>query len=254
MQIIESLDALDNLFLSKINTNLEPVSILNDIQHSSLKILLARALKNIPDDSVKNLEWKKWVGNLLVKGKHKLLTYLNAEDEEIEKQLKSLSQDYANAPNSIVGYNPPTLEQTKPILNNIKIARATLPYSSVSIETENGIINIPFVDVKIEAPELQQNIFISSGMALFKLKIIDALGDSKWKVIFNDKIEPIKIIDEQWLNEYRNRLINILPQDSLDAEYTQIITYNEKQEILEKTITITKIHKVVMPPKNINLF
>ena len=79
MRLIESLDGLDHCLLSSINTSLEPVSILNDVQHSSLKILLARALKRIPDDLVSNLDWKKWVGGLLVKGKYKLLEHIDSD-------------------------------------------------------------------------------------------------------------------------------------------------------------------------------
>ena len=38
MRLIEGLDALDHALLSSIDTSLEPVSILNDVQHSSLKM------------------------------------------------------------------------------------------------------------------------------------------------------------------------------------------------------------------------
>lgn len=41
MALISSLDALDSALLSSISTELEPVSILNDVQHSSMKMLLA---------------------------------------------------------------------------------------------------------------------------------------------------------------------------------------------------------------------
>ena len=64
MQLIQSLDKLDRVLLSSVDTNLEPVSILNDVQHSSLKMMLARGLRRIPDDPVKSLDWKKWVGRL----------------------------------------------------------------------------------------------------------------------------------------------------------------------------------------------
>lgn len=44
MGMIEALDKLDAALLSSVNTSLQPVSVLNDVQHSSLKMLLARAL------------------------------------------------------------------------------------------------------------------------------------------------------------------------------------------------------------------
>jgi len=56
LEIVSALDALDHVLLSSIDTSLEPVSILNDIQHSSLKLLLKRCLKNIPDKHIFNLE------------------------------------------------------------------------------------------------------------------------------------------------------------------------------------------------------
>lgn len=73
LELIKSLDGLDRALLSTIDTHLEPASILNDVQHSSLKVLLARGLKSIPDASINDLSWKKWVGGLLLKGKYLLL-------------------------------------------------------------------------------------------------------------------------------------------------------------------------------------
>jgi GAF domain-containing protein len=103
MQLIEALDGLDHCLLSSINTSLEPVSILNDIQHSSLKILLARALRKIPDELVTNLDWKKWVGGLLVKGKYKLLAHIDADAPVINQVLVELEPEYKAAP-ALVGY------------------------------------------------------------------------------------------------------------------------------------------------------
>ncbi|MDR3351842.1 MAG: hypothetical protein LBO00_02260 [Zoogloeaceae bacterium] len=45
MRFIEALDVLDKALLSSVDTSLEPVSILNDVQRSSLKFLLARLEK-----------------------------------------------------------------------------------------------------------------------------------------------------------------------------------------------------------------
>ena len=57
MGMIQALDCLDAALLSSVDTSLEPVSVLNDIQHSSLK-MLRRALRNTPDGVSGNLDWK----------------------------------------------------------------------------------------------------------------------------------------------------------------------------------------------------
>lgn len=255
MRLIEGLDALDHALLSSIDTSLEPVSILNDVQHSSIKLILARALRTIPDEAIHNLEWKIWLGSLLVKGKHLLLSHLDGDPRTIQATLNELKQDYLNAPNSTTGYLPPSIENTTKALHKIKMARATLPNSEVSFETELGIIDLPYTDVEYTTETFtSQEVYSSTGRGLFMVKSPDMLGNAQWKVLFNKKSELVKITHEAWLNEYHARHINIAPHDSLDADYQQDITYDENQVEIEKTITLTYIHRVVLPPENMKLF
>src|ERR1039458_1665900 len=135
MRLIESLDGLDHCLLSSINTSLEPVSILNDVQHSSLKILLARALKKIPDELVSNLDWKKWVGSLLVKGKYKLIEHIDSDAPVINQVLLELEPEYKSAP-TLIGYHPPRLVDVQDALGDVSRARAALGNCPVTIQTE----------------------------------------------------------------------------------------------------------------------
>ncbi len=255
MRLIQGLDALDHALLSSINTSLEPVSILNDVQHSSLKMLLKRVLKAVPDDALGSLEWRAWVGGILVKGKHKLLAKLDSPNEEIQSTLNELKQDYLNAPNSTVGYEPPQLEQTLSALNQIKSARAIMPNSKVTFQTELGDIDLPYVDAEftVESITTETN-YKSTGRDLFKVKSPDMLGNAQWKVKHAGRAIDVKITHESWLNEYHARSINIAPHDSLDADYTQEIMYDDNQVEVSNTITLTYIHRVVLPPENKKLF
>ncbi len=137
MALIASLDALDAALLSSISTELEPVSILNDIQHSSLKVLLARVLKSVPDDHLGGLEWKKWIGGLLVKGKHALLQRLADDAPAIEATLRTLEPDYRSAP-SLVGYDPPKVKSVQLALRGVSRARDSLGPERVIVQTELG--------------------------------------------------------------------------------------------------------------------
>lgn len=255
MRLIEGLDALDHALLSSIDTSLEPVSILNDVQHSSLKVLLARALKKVPDDALGQLDWKPWLGGILVKGKHMLLSHLESEPKVIQEQLNELKQDYLNAPNSTAGYLPPSVEDTTKALNKIKAARAELPSSKVTFETELGAIDLPYIEAEFVVEAVTpQDVYSSSGRGLFKVKSPDMLGNAQWKVVFNGKAEFVKITHEAWLNEYHSRRIAIAPHDSLDADYEHEIIYDENQNVIENLITFTYIHRVVIPPSDMPLF
>ena len=143
MRLIESLDRLDRCLLSSIDTTLEPVSILNDVQHSSLKILLARALRKLPDDQIGSGDWKKWMGALLVKGKHMLLQKIDATPAEVQQTLEKLEADYNSAPNTTAGYQPPRVSEAQEALRQVAAARESIPDSKVVVQTELGDIELP---------------------------------------------------------------------------------------------------------------
>lgn len=255
MRLIQGLDALDHALLSSIDSSLEPVSILNDVQHSSLKMLLKRALRAIPDEALGSLEWKTWVGGLLVKGKHNLLEKIDATADDIQNTLNNLKPDYLNAPNTTAGYEPPKLEDTLSALNQIKSARATLPHSKVVIQTDLGDVNLPYIEAEYTVESItSKTSFKSTGRDLFKVKSPDMLGNAQWKVKHAGKSVDVKITHEAWLDEYHARRINISPHDSLDADFEQEITYDDYQVEVCNTITLTYIHRVVLPPENKKLF
>jgi len=255
MRLIEGLEAIDHSLLSSINTSLDPVSILNDVQHSSIKILLKRALKSIPDNELENLEWKKWIGRLLVKGKHKILSHLEADDKELNTIIADLEPDYLAAPNSTAGYHPPSVKEVRQAVHTMNIARKSLGDNEVSIQTEYGNIDVPYVDAEFTVEEITEQFeFHSAGRGLFKVKSPDMLGNAQWKILVDGKAENVKITHQAWLDDYHGRKINIAPHDSLDADYEQVIKHDENHEVTEKTITLTYIHRVVVPPDNGNLF
>lgn len=156
MRLIESLDRLDHCLLSSIDTSLEPVSILNDVQHSSLKILLARALRKIPDEAVGSLDWRKWLGGLLVKGKYRLLEQLDADDAGLQQALVELEADYRAVPHATAGYAPPQLRDAREALRQVSLARAAIPDGKVVVQTELGDVEIqrlPVTDAPLEPAE-----------------------------------------------------------------------------------------------------
>lgn len=105
--MVDALNRLDRVLLSSIDSALEPVSVVNDNQHSSLRLVLARVLKQVPDESIRTLEWREWIGSLLVAGKHSLLGKLEADTPEIERAIADLAPQYEKAPSQLAGYRPP---------------------------------------------------------------------------------------------------------------------------------------------------
>jgi hypothetical protein len=250
MGMINALDKLDAALLSSVDTSLQPVSVLNDVQHSSLKVLLARALKHVPDDAIHNLEWKKWVGALLVKGKYKLLQNLEADAPEIRNVLLELESDYRAAPVGLIGYTPPTVTEIRDALDRVVSARAALPGQRMEVQTELGDILIPEtvmtnLDVPAEGP---QQTVSNTGTEYFKIKSPDMLGSAQWQVMRNGRTVRVDMLHKSWLDRYHAREFTILPGDSLKCVFEETITYDSLGNEIDRQLSIIEVQDIISPP------
>jgi len=251
MGMIESLDRLDAVLLSSVDTSLEPVSVLNDVQHSSLKMLLARALKHTPDELIGNLDWKKWVGGLLVKGKYKLLSKLEADGPELQRTLIELEADYKDAPAILIGYKPPTVSDVRDALDGVAKARAALPGQLVRVQTEFGDVYLPEAASEVAEPptSIAEHEVSNRGTEYFKVKSTDMIGSAQWTVLRNNRSTKVDILHQGWLDAYHRREHIILPGDSLKCSYEERITYDANGNELDRRLAIVEILAVISPPK-----
>lgn len=247
-EMIAAIDALDRALLSSVNTSLEPVSILNDVQHSSLKILLARALKSVPDDDLARLDWKEWLGRLLVKGKHMLLQHMDADAPTIAAVIEELKPDYAAAP-GLVGYTPPTVTQAQQALKQVRRARALLTDSTVTIQTELGSVRLP--DLPAESPEAEPVVaerVVNRGREWLKVRFPDMLGTAQWTVLRGGRNVRVAVLHQEWLDRYHRREVQLMPGDVLDCDYEETVEYDANQNEIGRSLAIIRVHGVKSPP------
>jgi len=248
-QMIAALDALDRALLSSVDTELEPVSILNDVQHSSLKILLARALRRVPDESLASGDWKKWAGSLLVKGKHLLLSRLDADAAAIAGAVDAMKDDYAKAP-GLVGYHPPTVAQASAALDGVRAARQQLAGSTVTVQSDLGAIVLP--EVQVQAPPepapVEERV-TNRGREWLKVRYPDMLGTAQWTVQRAGRSTRVTILHNEWLAAYHRREVQLLPGDALDCDYEESIDYDAEQNELSRTLAIIQVHGIKSPPR-----
>lgn len=259
MGMIHALDRLDATLLSSVDTSLEPVSVLNDVQHSSLKMLLARALRNMPNDQLNSLDWKRWVGGLLVKGKYLLLQKIDADAPEIQFVLSQLEEDYKQPPARLFGYKAPSVFEVREALDGVARARSALPGQLVKVQTELGDVYIPETEVApiavsdaLEAAETVCN----TGVEFFKVKSPDLLGSAQWTVLRNNRSVKVDLLHKAWLEAYHRREYAIQPGDSLKCKYEEIVKYDAVGNELERRLAIVEVLEVITPPpagKQMNL-
>lgn len=252
-ELVAALDELDRALLSSVDTSLEPVSILNDVQHSSLKILLARAIRSVPDSALSDLDWKAWVGALLVKGKHRLLRAFDSDAPGIDAALDDLREEYARAP-GLAGYEPPTVAQAQQALLRVRSARRALADCAVEVQTELGKIDLPSVQpdegpVEPEVAESRTN----RGREWLKVRFPDMLGSAQWTVLRGGRSVRVTILHHEWLDAYHRREVVLLPGDALDCDYEESIDYDAHGNELARRLAIIRVYSIKSPPRQLSL-
>jgi hypothetical protein len=248
MRFIEALDKLDKALLSSVDSHLEPVAILNDVQHSSLRLMLVRALRSLPDESIHDLEWKKWIGTLLVAGKHALLGKIDADAPEVAIEIDRLSANYANAPGSLAPYRPPRLPDVINALEDVRMARAAIP-DAVTVQTELGDVLLPAIDlVRADAESTVQDEITNSGVEIFKVKSPDMLGTAQWTVLRNSRNTRVDMLHRGFLDRYHQREVSLLPGDALRCKFEETIRYDAAGQEISRSIAIIEVIEILRPP------
>ena len=186
-----------------ISVDLKPTIILEEITTGSLKTRIASILKEIDDAALKELNWKKLAGRFLVKGKYKLIEFLENkktiesldEIDQFNEELLALAREvdilylpsYSPIPGILLLENIKKVSEAVSPLMTGDLATIIAEQGEISI---NKQFNLP--TEKIETL-LTEQIVKSRREIVLKVKKPDFLGKSKWEMKIGSKAIPVKI-------------------------------------------------------------
>jgi len=258
--LIETFEQFDNDLVKHINNKIETVLILEDVEKGSLKTILANALRKVPDDAIKDLDYKKIIGHYLLKAKYIVLNVLEGktlltdatEIDLIEMELEKAANE--TEINLIPTYVP---INKKTIIKNIDNINTSLDILSekdkVSYQSEfgNASFNLELeIDVESMEDMITEEEIVSNSKMILKVKKPDYLGDSKWSFKHGTGTISARIIDLEWLKEFQNRKIDVRPQDSLVCMVKITVKYDYNYEVLSTSYEITKVIKINPRPSD----
>lgn len=253
--IIESFEKVDKTLIKAFDIKIEPVLMLEEVEKGSIKVWLAQMLNSIDDDGLKDLEWKKVIGNYLVQAKYILVDFCSKNTEITNKeQILNLEKNIFEEAkktniNNLDCYNP---IDTKSLMGNLKEINNSLQY----LNPKDKVI-FDSKDKKTEfnlefnfSPETVEELLTetkleSTNKMLLKIKKPDFLGESMWEFRHGRETIFAKILDEDWLKKFQTRQIDIRPQDSIEADVQIITKYDYDNELIGVNRNILKVHKTV---------
>jgi len=253
--IIDSFHALDKDLIQSIDSKIEPIVLLEDIESGSIKTWLRYIFNELDDEALKKLDWKSIIGRYLVKAKYLIIKFLEDKTEitdrlqieELNKDLLSLAQE-TNIKH-IPAYTPLT---TQALLQHLERMTKAVSYltdkDKVKYITrdDEASFNLQFKIV----PELIEDLLTKERLEacmqmILKVKKPDYLGESKWEFKHENKTIPMKILDIDWLKAFQNREIDIRPGDSIRAEVQIITKYGFDLNVVSITYNISKVLEVI---------
>lgn len=258
-EIIKNFQILDSHLVESIDSKIQPILLLEDIESGSIRAWLKNGIESIDDDALKNLDIKQVVGAYLVKAKHTIVNFLEGKSTITDrKQLINLEQELLELARetdmlTVPSYHP--IGRNK-LINGIQSMSDAL--SSLSQKDKASFItrNSDKAPFNLEfnlTPETIDDLFVrdslkSRNQMIIKVKKPDYLGDSKWGFRHDVKSFDAKILDEKWLCQFQNRKVDIRPGDSIKARVLTELNYGFDGELVSEKFFIEEIMETIPLP------
>ena len=188
--LIDSFQDLDSTLAEVIGIKVDNTLVLEDIQKGSLKTIIRNLVQDVPDEDLRDGNFKRILGFYLVKGKYAVLNWcqetpkLTSPDQvdALEGELLRIAEE-TNI-NKIPAYRPP--DRVKLLTNISSIQKSTKCLTkddTVDYNCEDGssrITDAIEISDAIVQDVLTREILDDRSEAILKVKNPDYLGISKW--------------------------------------------------------------------------
>jgi hypothetical protein len=254
-ELIGALQNLDKGLIGTIDTKLEPILLLEDVETGSIRSWLRQAVKSDDNDAPQKDDIKAIVGAYLVKSKYIIIDFLSKRTEitnteqvsALEAQLLKTAKE--TGVKQIPAYVPPSRYR---LLQSIdKIGEALDPLSPEDKATYlspdgNAEFNLAFHITPEKIEDLATSDIIKNNVTLImKVKKPDFLGESKWEFKHDGRVIEAKMLDQEWVSEYQAGKIPIIPGDAIKAKVQVIAKYGTNSETISTQYTIQKVLQVI---------
>lgn len=252
--MIRALQKLDRALCAAVDTGIEPVMLLEEIETGSIKIWLANQFNKIEDSALKELDWRPLVGKYLVRAKYAFIKWSNKDGEDgsllaLSKEIRQIGveTDIRHIPD----YAPPSMQELADSARKVDEAKSFLHDGDhmVYLPRDDAPINFN-LSVKWAPNELAELVtrettkFGKRPMTPI-VKRPDYLGNAKWDLRHGKKVISAKIEDEKWLKSFQSRKVDVRPGDALRCKATIEHHYGYDYELISEEYTITEVDEVL---------
>ncbi|MEJ7659111.1 MAG: hypothetical protein WKG07_05530 [Hymenobacter sp.] len=201
---------MDSLLAQTAAPELRAELVLEDVITGSIRAKLAVFLRNIPEEAIKNFDWKKLIGHFLNKGIQRLIKFLENKPgidsvDELKNLQAALEADAAAvSTNQLLAPGQIPLDKLVAFIEELTRAVAYLrdkEYIEYRSAAGNARFNPHFNTANLQAllvTETQN----SENEYLVKAKRPDFMGESMWELVLKGHPITAKMSDTDWLDDF----------------------------------------------------
>lgn len=251
---IKACEALDDELVQSIDSNIETILVLEDIQAGSIKTWLRNSLAATEDDALKTMDWKPLVGKYLVRAKYAVIRWIDDDSHprslpDLRREIQQIAAetDVRHLPD----YAPPSPTALVAAVRGFQSVKDRLvPGDKATLLTDEGnlefnlSVTLPIED--IEALAVARIIEIPASEMILPVKKPDYLGDSKWELRFGKRNVSAKLEDAAWLRRFQNRQEDVRPGDAIRCIVKIEHLYGFDNELLTERYTVLEVLEVMV--------
>ncbi|MCW2273113.1 hypothetical protein GJ654_03270 [Rhodoblastus acidophilus] len=253
--LIDAFESFDKAISVSVDSKIEPLMLLEDVESGSLKVWLKNILSRVDDAALKDLDWKKQVGHYLVKAKYLALEYLD-DDKSARPRLEDLKSamlrmakdtDIQHLPT----YAPVHEGRLLASLDKIQKAKSELEYGDrlyIDLDDKEFEVDInstwipsdAVAGVEMDSVEKHNDVEM-----ILKIRKPDLIKDTMWQFSYGRNNISAAIKDESWLIDFHSRKIPIFPGDALECIVRVTSFYSEDGKLTEQKMEVIKVLSVI---------
>ena len=253
--LIDAFADFDRAVTASVDSKIEPIVLLEDVEAGSLRVWLRNILRRVNDEALKDLEWKKQVGKYLVKAKYIALEYLEDDKQafprlqDLKETLRKLAQD--TDIRHLPDYPPVHDGRLISSLDKIQAAKRELePGDALTIDLGDEEYKVD-LEANWMPSEAMPEVPVSENESSTEVDMVlmirkpDLIKSTMWQFShgLNTIVAPIH--DEAWLSDLHSRKIPIFSGDALKCRVVMRYYYSNKGELIDQKFEIVRVHGII---------
>ena len=251
--LIRSLEGMDRLLCRSFDTSVRVSLVVEDLNKSSIRVTLKNIIEEIPDEAISELSVKKVVGHFLLKGKKRIIKFLE-EGEKSEEDLKLLTREihedareteilllphYQELDNASLIQEMDKFQKIKRNLSESEDIQIAFSGQNVPVNKDSDWI--PSEVLTVDEPDP----FVDEQEVVLVIAKPDMQGGPRWTFRKDKSNNTIEICDQPWLKKFISDRTSLAPGDALRVRLKAIQKFDEFGRQTKAEAKIIRVLEIV---------